>query len=213
VGTRLRLILVGVITGLAFASSANAAPLSGVLPGIVSPSDTPATCDTSVSQPFLPWGDSSYYVPAPGGSFEGGAAGWALASGARVVNGNESFYVRARSDHQSLYLPAGSTATTPAMCFAFGDWHLRFFARNGGSLSSELRIKIVVRDALGVLSILDGGSVTSGSSWAPSPRLELTLSNVTGIVSTDSVSFRFVPTGSDASWQIDDVYLDPWECR
>jgi hypothetical protein len=210
VGTRLRLILVGVITGLAFASSANAAPLSGVLPGIVSPSDTPATCDTSVSQPFLPWGDSSYYVLAPGGSFEGGAAGWSLAGGARVVNGNESFYVRARSDHQSLYLPAGSTATTPAMCFAFGDWHLRFFTQSSSTSRSSLRVNVVVKSLCGVLSILDGGTVSDDNTWSPSPRLKLALTNITGLLATDSVSFQFVP-GDRASWRIDDVYLDPWK--
>jgi hypothetical protein len=33
---------------------------------------------------------------------------------------------------------------------------------------------------------------------------------VTSLISTNSVSFRFVPAGS-ASWRIDDVYLDPFK--
>jgi len=36
------------------------------------------------------------------------------------------------------------------------------------------------------------------------------LTNITGLLATDSVSFRFVPS-DNASLRIDDVYLDPWK--
>jgi hypothetical protein len=178
--------------------------LSGVLPGVVSPSDTPDACDTKASQPFARWGDSNYYVLVPDGAFEGGAAGWKLSGGAKVVRGNESFYVHSAGDRYSLYLPAGSSATSPPMCFAPGDWHFRFFAADYGTV----RVKVVVKSLLGVVSTLDGGTVKAGSAWQPSPDVELALTNVCGIVATDSVSIRLIPTDSDV--RIDDVYLDPW---
>jgi hypothetical protein len=37
------------------------------------------------------------------------------------------------------------------------------------------------------------------------------LSNVTSLLGTRAVAFRFTPTGRDAAYQIDDVYLDPWK--
>ena len=180
--------------------------LSGVLPGVVSPSDTPSACDTTVSQPFVPWGDSNYYVLAPGGAFESRDPAWKLNGGARVVRGNESFYVHGRSDAQSLSLPDGSTATSPPMCFAPGDWHFRFFLAGSGSV----RVKVVVESLLGVVSTLDGGTVKAGSTWKPSPEVEVLLSNVCGILATDSVSLRLTPVAG-SNLRIDDVYLDPWK--
>jgi hypothetical protein len=200
-------VLVAALCALAPAAPAQAEGLlSGVLPGLVSPSDTPSTCDTTVSQPFARWGDGNYYVLAPGGAFESGDPAWKLNGGAKVVRGNESFYVHSRTDQQSLFLPDGSTATSPAMCFAPGDWHFRFFVAGTGSV----RVKVVVKSLLGVVSTLDGGTVKAGSTWKPSPEVELLLSNVCGILATDSVSLRLTPAG-DSNLRIDDVYLDPWK--
>jgi hypothetical protein len=67
---------------------------------------------------------------------------------------------------------------------------------------------VVVKSLLGVLSILDGGTVTSGGTWQPSPRFGLPLTNITGIVSTDSISLRLV---AGSAVRIDDVYLDPFK--
>ena len=48
---------------------AHAGLVSGLLPGLVSPADTPTTCNTSSSQAFAKVdGDTSNYVLAPGGS-------------------------------------------------------------------------------------------------------------------------------------------------
>jgi hypothetical protein len=200
------------ILAVVFCALAPAAPahaeglLSGVLPGLVSPADTPSVCDPSASQPFARWGDYNSYVLVPGGSFESGTAGWKLNGGAKVVRGNEPFYVNSGADRYSLYLPAGSTVTTPPMCFAPGDWHVRFFSAGSGSV----RVKIVVKSLLGVLSVLDGGSVSSGSTWKPSSEVRLLLTNVCGILATDSISLRITPANT-TGLRIDDVYLDPWK--
>lgn len=198
-----------VVAGVVVIAAMLAAP-SVARAGLLTTSDQARLCDTSIAQPFLPWGDDSSYVLTPGGSFDGGAA-WTLSGGARVVAGNEPYYVHSRSDKRSLFLPSGSSAITPAMCFAPGDWHLRLFAVNHGSSSSGLHVTVVVRSLLGVLCILDGGTVSSTSTWQPSGQLQLALTNVTALLGTNAVAFRFTPTGSSAAWQIDDVYLDPFK--
>jgi hypothetical protein len=43
-------------------------------------------------------------------------------------------------------------------------------------------------------------------------RLALLLGNVTSLLGTKAVAFRFTPLGSGAAFQIDDVHLDPWKC-
>jgi hypothetical protein len=175
---------------------------------------TASYCDPSSTQPFAAWGDSASYARLLNGGFEGGSTGWTL-SGARIVSGNEPFFVNgSKSDSHSLLLPAGSSAYSGTVCFALGDWHLRFLMRNTGSSSGKLHVQVVVPSLLGgLVTVLDGGTISSGTSWAPSPRLELLLCNVTSLVGTQAVAFRFTPVGTGAAYQIDDVYLDPWKDR
>jgi len=73
-----------------------------------------AYCDAYSSQAFEDWGDRSNYMLMPGGSFEIGAPSWNLNGGAKVVSGNEPFYLHSRMDRRSLYLPSGSSASTPS---------------------------------------------------------------------------------------------------
>src|SRR3954453_2805958 len=74
-----------------------------------------APCDgQTMERPFTRWLDLFQYTLVPGGNFESNAAGWTLTGGAQVVSGNESFNVSGGS--HSLSLPAGSSATSPAMC-------------------------------------------------------------------------------------------------
>ena len=170
-----------------------------------------AYCDPTSTQAFAPFGDSSYYARLDNGGFEGGSRGWSLSDGARVVSGNEPYYLTGRrSDSHSLYLPAGSSAVSNTVCFALGDWHLRFVTKRLSS-SGGLHVEVVLPSLFGLLTVLDGGTVYGNGSWAPSPRMELLLSNLTGLLGNNSVAFRFTPVGFGSSYQMDDVYLDPWK--
>jgi hypothetical protein len=181
-----------------------------LLAGLAIPADagligtgTASYCDPFTSMTFQNWGDRSNYMLTPGGSFEEGAPSWKLSNGARIVSGNEPFFLHSRNDRRSLSMPSGSSATTPTMCFAAGDWHLRFVGTGQG----QLRVTVTVNSLLGVLSILDGGTVSSNGTWKPSPQVGLLLTNVGGILTTRAISLRFTATNGNS--QIDDVYLDP----
>jgi hypothetical protein len=172
---------------------------------------TASYCDPTSTQAFSRFGDSANYARMLNGGFESGSTGWVLSGGARVVSGNEPYYLSGnRADSHSLSLPAGSSAYSGTVCFALGDWHLRFMAKRLSS-SGSLRVQVVVPSLLGLLTILDGGTVSGSGSWAPSPRMALLLSNVTSLLGTNAVAFRFTPVNG-GSFQIDDVYLDPWKC-
>jgi hypothetical protein len=162
-------------------------------------------CDPFSSQVFKPWGDSSNYMLTPGGSFEDGTPSWKLSGGAKIVSGNESYFIHSKNDRRSLYMPAGSTASTPSMCFAAGDWHLRFVNTGSG----QVRVTVTVNSLLGVVSILDGGTVSGNGTWKPSPKVALLLTNVTGLLTTKAISIRLTAAGGPA--QVDDVYLDPFK--
>ena len=162
-------------------------------------------CDPNVAKKFAPWGDSAYYMLTPGGSFEYGAPSWKLERGAKIVSGNESFYLNSNADTKSLYMPSGSSAITPTMCFQAGDWHMRFVGKGSG----KIRVTIMVPSLLGLVSVLDGGTVRPGGTWAPSPKVSLLLTNVGGLLTTKAIALKF--TATDGTSQIDDVYLDPFK--
>ena len=197
ISRRLRLTLVAGLAVLAFAPQAQA----GLLP----------SCPGTFSKPFAPWGDNAYYSLVGDGGFEGGAAGWSLSGGAKVVEGNEPFYVHGAGEQRSLLLPRGSSATSPPVCIVLGRPKARLFAVAQGG-SGSFRVEVLSRSLLGILSVLDGGVVNAGSRWAPSQPLSLLGSNLGSALWATNVQLRFRPLG-DSSVAIDDVYVDPWVIR
>jgi hypothetical protein len=201
----LRLVVVGLLASLVCAGTANA----GL--GIA--------CPDPISYPFKPWGDPAKYAVAPNGGFESGATSWTLSGGAKVVAGNESFYVRSKSDRYSLSLPSGSRATSAPMCVSLLSSKMRFFAQNTGSSSALLKVQVIYGGGVGgvlglvskTLGIADVGYIRSGSSWQPSEAVGM-LGGVLPLL-TSHVQFRFTPADSSGRWRIDDVYLDPFIMR
>ena len=194
---RLRLTLLAGLAMLVFAPQAQA----GLLP----------SCPGTYSKPFAQWGDSAAYTLVGDGAFEGGAAGWALSGGAKVVAGNETFYVHGTGEARSLLLPGGSSATSPPVCMVLGRPKARLFTVAPGG-SGSMRVEVLSRGLLGILSIIDGGVVNAGSRWAPTQPISLLGSNLGSALWATWVQLRFRPIG-DRSIAIDDVYVDPWVIR
>jgi hypothetical protein len=172
----------------------------------------PGSCGNEVySNPFARFGDNASYTPVPGGTFEAGVSPWAVSSGGRVVTGNESYYVNAGSDQNSLALPSGSSATSPAVCTSIYDPTLRLFVSNTGAASSRLRVEALYPGLLGGVQVARLGELSGTSSWQPSPALQLTATNLFATLSLQrtAIAFRFTPEGTGGQWRIDDVYLDP----
>jgi hypothetical protein len=162
--------------------------------------------DPVLSQPFKPWLDFAYYKPVD--NFESGSAGWTLAGGARVVDGNAAQHVGGGSDVKSLLLPAGSSATSPPVCVGLNEPTLRYFARKNSGLLSTLTVSVQVQLQLGVWVTLPIG-VDLGGAWHPSLP-SLVVANLLPLLPPDmtAVRFKFAPL-LGGSWQIDDVYVDP----
>ena len=135
----------------------------------------------------------------PGGSTEQKERrAWALSGGARTVSGSgEAFSLNSEGDKIALHAVRVVLQLRPTMCFARGDWHLRFVNKGPG----EVRVTVQVRSLLGLLSVLDGGTVRPGDTWTPSPKVGLLLSNVGGLLTTKAISIRL--TASDGASQED----------
>lgn len=168
--------------------------------------DTNACSETQVSQPFLPWGDSSSYELAPGGDFEGSLAGWSLAGGAERVAGSEPYGASGSVGSYSLQLPAGASAQSPFMCVDAAYPTFRFFARNDALLASVL-VQVVYETPVGPVALPLGAVALSGK-WQPTLPM-LTGSVAVGALTggTAQVALRF--TALLGTSQIDDVFVDP----
>ena len=174
-------------------------------------------CGYQPTHPFMRFLDPLPYSLLPGGDFESGAQGWKLSGGARVVNGNESFYVTSARDSHSLLLPSGSSATSPPMCMGLLLPIVRYFSTGGAALS-YLRVEAVYTDASGrerSIDLLPMG--LPSKSWSPGlPALQLlgTVNTLTLNGLTSQIALRFTPKGllfGSGTWQVDDIYVDPWK--
>ena len=161
-------------------------------------------CGSQLSHPFAQFGDNNSYTLVPGGSFESGAPAWSLAGGATTVGGNEPFTA---SGSRSLYLPAGSSATSPFMCVGTLSPTFRLYGFSS-TTNTPLTVQILARNALGLLTVLGVGIVYPGqTSWAPTNSALFVQSLGALLTNTTSVAFRIAPV--NGSWTIDDTYVDP----
>jgi hypothetical protein len=174
------------------------------------PSVLPSCVGQAFEQPFLPWADPASYVLAPGGSFEARQRVWAL-HGARVVNGNEPFFVHSASESRALQLPAGASATSPAICVGLAYPTVRMFALRSGSATSRLRVEVLFATPDRTIRAATIALLPGTTSWAPT--LPMTLAgNLPATLDPQraAVALRFSVLGSGATWRIDDVYVDPF---
>ncbi|MFL5952865.1 MAG: hypothetical protein ACJ76I_01985 [Gaiellaceae bacterium] len=194
---RKSLAAVGALVAVAaVAALASPAPANALL-GLGNP------CGAQMSHPFAQFGDNGSYTLIPGGSFEPGAPGWSL-KGAALVGGNQPFL---STGSRSLYLPAGSSATSPFMCVGSLSPTLRVFGFSSGA-TTALSVQILAKNALGLLTVLGVGIVYPGQTkWAPT-NAALFLQGLGALLTnTTSIAFRFAPV--NGSWTIDDTYVDP----
>jgi hypothetical protein len=172
-----------------------------------------ASCSYATSgRTFSQWYDFATYVPAVNGGLEDGDNGWKL-SDASVVGGNESFFLNGSADSHSLAISDGGSATSPASCVNRDYPTLRFMLRNTGSRWALLKVDVIYLDGEGGARTIPAGYVTAGSNWTPSAVVVMVFGQLVKLGDDQRVRFRFTPVGNDASFQVDDIFIDPWARR
>jgi hypothetical protein len=196
-------IIAGALTVLgllAAAPTALAAPATAASTG--------CTPQAASAHPFATWNDFGIYTLVSGGDFEGGLAGWTL-TGARVVEGNESFRVGRSTDHRSLALSGGASVTTAPICIDSTYPWFRLFARNTSGRSAQLKVDVFYTDSLGRLRNAGTGAYSTPSgAWVPTSTLGIDIAWEPIPGGSLPVTFRFTAVGS-ASFLVDDIYVDP----
>jgi hypothetical protein len=177
---------------------------------VAAPAGNAALACSGTVQPFSQFGDQNSYFAFPNNGFESGTTGWKL-SGASVVSGNEPWYVNG-SGNSSLTIGPGGSASTPKVCAALNAPHWRLFAHSNGA-NGSLTAQVIFYGLLGnVTGILNFTSFNASgyTSWEPSSFVPSTLALP---LLTYSAQLRLTSTATSGTWQVDDVYVDPWGMR
>lgn len=147
----------------------------------------------------------------PGGTFEDGGTDWSL-SGATIVPDNETFHVNGPDDAQSLSLTGDAQAASPDTCVDLGEHSIRMFVKSSGDSDSTLHIRASVEDPFTGLVLSTRYDISSGagtSDWSPTDQIVIP-NFLGGLLDTGRLSLAFTTSGT-ATWNIDDVYLDPFK--
>jgi hypothetical protein len=200
-----RRVVAPIAVAVALLASAAGSASASLIP------DDDGWCNSSSgSQVFLPWADPASYTLAPGGSFENNRSRWTLIAASRDTSDNEPFHVSGANDHSSLSINNAGLALSPAMCVGIGEPTARvFFKQTGGLPGATLQIDVLFDDASGTTQAQTIGMLGVAQQWRVSPQL-LTMANLLPTLGagTTAVAFRFTAIGG--SFQIDDLYVDPW---
>jgi hypothetical protein len=183
------------------------APAGTANAGLLSQSAGPCPAYPS-SKVFSKWLDGTNYTLAPGGAFES-ASGLTFTGGAKIVSGNESSYVHGTGDKNSVLIPQGGTVTTGPICVGLDKPTIRFFAKRPSfSLLPLLTVEGVFTTKAGTTASLPMvGVPLAGNSWS----LQLPFVTTGALLELgDTTMMRFRIRAVTGSWQVDDLYVDPW---
>jgi hypothetical protein len=171
---------------------------------------TMSACPTNpLVQPFQKWNDTGSYFMGPGGEFEGTLTGWTAKGSAKIVSGNEPYYVNSATNRYSVSLASGSSITSPSVCVTTSTPDLRLFVRNTGATSGKLNVNMTYTNKSGKPTTVTVATLTGNSTWSLSPAINF-LQSVTPLTNGAAqtwVTFSFAASGS--TWQVDDFYVDP----
>jgi hypothetical protein len=194
-----------VLVAAAFCAPAAHAGLISGLTQLVLP-----TCGTN-SQPFAQFGDFHSYYAVPNNGLESGSTGWSMGYGASVGYGNEPWFVGGAGT-RSLVLKAGASAYSPPACINLLNPHVRAFAKSSGA-DDSLRAQVIfyglLGNTLGVLNAADQDAADF-TDWGPTGEVPSLLAIPLG---TAFFRVKFTSLASRGTWQVDDLYVDPWSIR
>jgi hypothetical protein len=201
VAARLKIIFPAILAALALAvPSANAGLLDPVTQLLL------PTCGPT-SYPFAQWKDNHPYYPVPNAGFENGTTGWSV-NGGSLVYGNEPWYVNG-SGKYSLSLRPGGSVRSPATCINLFDPFFRMFAKSNaanGSLNVQVYFYGITGNLTGILNF-DSFDSSGYQSWSPTGTIPSALALP---LLTRYAQLRVVSGATSGTWQIDDVFVDPW---
>jgi len=183
---------------------------AGVAAIVAVPGGKAALACSGSLQPFAQFGDNNDYFAFSNNGFESGVTGWKLAN-SFVSGGNEPWAVNGGGS-SSLTIGPGGSASGPKVCAALNAPGWRMFAKSNGA-NGPLQAQVVFYGLLGnVTGILNVTSFSPSGygTWQPSGNVPSALALP---LLTYSAQLRLTSTATSGTWQVDDVFVDPFGMR
>jgi hypothetical protein len=158
-----------------------------------------------MKQAFSSYGDSNQYFFAPNGGFENGTTGWTLGAGATVVSGSETAYLNSSSDSKSMKLPANGWVRTGQICIDTTQQVVRLMVKG---TSGQLKVDAKVVSGGNIRTWSTQVDASSSAGWRPSQQIQFAQGSNQFLGAT-TLQLTFTAIG--ATWQVDDLYVDPFK--
>jgi hypothetical protein len=175
--------------------------------GVVPPASSAAqgVCEPAAAQVFSWAGDTNWYAPVPGFTWDGFSSdGWRLSGGAEVVTTT----LADGTQGPAVDLPSGATAVSPLMCVRNGNDY-RTARGEVRDLSGTAGVDLIVSHIrLGSWNQMEtSGTLTGeGADWTLPQAIHIDHRRGGG---PELVVFRLIGAGTGADTQVSNLFVDP----
>jgi len=166
-----------------------------------------AGCVSGAKQTFAQFGDANWYSLIPDGGFEGTKGAWTASSGASIVSGNETYFLNKSADAYSMRLSQAASVVSPGFCIQSNTPLVRYVAKTSSGSTAVLRTDAILSNGLAVTVSRMSGT----STWRPTPQIQLWVNYLAALAPSGTATINLRITAETGTWQIDDVYLDPFK--
>jgi hypothetical protein len=141
-------------------------------------------------------------VLAPFGNFEDATLdGWSFEGGAGPIADEDG--------NRALELPAGSAATSPAMCIDLNYPTVRFFVRNVLGDDAGLKVQVMYVDHEKAYQPHDVGKLKARVGYGLTKDIKIDPQRGGKEAGWRRVAFRFVAHKDKGDFHVDNLYVDP----
>lgn len=203
-------------------STSTAAPAPAPAPTTSGATADGCTPQTDTFKAYAQLGDDADYVPAPGGTFESGQAGWTFSKKtwpweegkvARIIAGNDGNNIVPGAN--ALEIQQDGYAISPRFCVDESHPHFRFSFRVTG-WASKFDVLIVYRDLAGNLKeaqFVSSRNITLfPGQWQVSPASPLA-TEIPLVAAGGAASVQMYAKVANGTVQFDNFLVDPYRRR
>jgi hypothetical protein len=176
---------------------------------------TAASCaEQTNTRAFSAWGDGADYTLVPGGTIESGLGGWLLENQWKVVS-SSWLPGSTLSGGSAIAIRKGTKLTTRPVCVTEAHPTVRFMLGAKGSSRARLLVEVLYEDLGGSIKVLPIAYLKPTRAWQPTQVIPLHVNLRASLAAdkTAAVALRFTAEEDQATWYLDDLYVDPFKHR
>jgi hypothetical protein len=106
-----------------------------------------------------------------------------------------------------MRLTQGASVVSPGFCVRWNTPLVRFVAKTSSGSTAALRTDAILSNGLAVTV----SRISGTSSWQSTPQIPLWVNYLATLAPSGTATINLHITAETGTWQVDDVYLDPFK--